>query len=75
MGIGLERTRHSAEAVADWVRPLGAGYQFLPLLVLGGLLGLLFVHTRNLLAPVLLHCVWNIWIFLQLATPLAASAL
>jgi len=48
------------------------GYQFLPLLMLGAVAGLLFVHTRNLLAPVLLHCVWNVWIFLQLAGPFAA---
>lgn len=44
----------------------------MPLLMLGAVAGLLFVHTRNLLAPVLLHCVWNVWIFLQLAGPFAA---
>ncbi len=37
----------------------------MPLLALGSLLGLLFVHTRNLLAPMLLHSVWNIYIFYE----------
>ncbi len=50
------------------------GFQFLPLLMLGLLLGLLFVHTRNLLAPVVLHCVWNLWMFGQLTMPLVAAA-
>ena len=54
---------------------LCAGCQFVPLLALGVLLGLLFVHTRNLLAPVLLHCLWNLYIFFELTRGAAALAL
>lgn len=45
------------------------------LLVLGGLLGLLFVHTRNLLAPMVLHSAWNLFIFNELTQGAAAVAL
>lgn len=44
------------------------------LLVLGGLLGLLFVHTRNLLAPMVLHSAWNLFIFNELTRGAAAAA-
>lgn len=52
-----------------------AGCQFASLLVLGGLLGLLFVHTRNLLAPMVLHSAWNLFIFNELTRGAAAVAL
>jgi len=52
-----------------------AGCQFVPLLVLGGLLGLLFVHTRNLLAPMLLHSFWNLFVFFEITKGIAAIAL
>ena len=55
--------------------PFRAGCQFVSLLVLGGLLGLLFVHTRNLLAPMVLHSAWNLFIFNELTRGAAAVAL
>lgn len=48
------------------------GIQFVPLLGLGILLGGLFVYTRNLIAPIVLHGVWNILVFTQLAVPFAS---
>lgn len=36
--------------------------QFLPLTFLGCLMCVVFVRTRNLLAPVLVHSAWNAWV-------------
>ncbi len=40
--------------------------RFLPLVLLGTIFGTLLVRTRNLLPCVLLHSLWNAYIFWQL---------
>ncbi|CAK0780456.1 hypothetical protein CVIRNUC_005059 [Coccomyxa viridis] len=40
--------------------------RFLPIMLLGMILGTLYVRTRNLLPCVLLHSLWNAYIFWQL---------
>ncbi|KAK9840862.1 hypothetical protein WJX84_005006 [Apatococcus fuscideae] len=37
--------------------------RFLPLLLLGVIFGLVFVGSRNLAAPIVLHALYNTWIF------------
>lgn len=39
---------------------------FLPLLLLGCVFGLVYVRTRNLVAPVLLHSAWNVMLLVQI---------
>ena len=39
--------------------------RFAPLLLLGVIMGTLFVRSRNLLSSVALHSLWNMWIFWQ----------
>mgnify|MGYP001961717438 FL=1 len=36
--------------------------QFLPLTFLGCLMCVVFVRSRNLLAPALVHSAWNVWV-------------
>ena len=40
--------------------------RFLPIMLLGMILGTLYARTRNLLPCVLLHSLWNAYIFWQL---------
>lgn len=40
--------------------------RFLPLMLLGIILGTLFVRTRNLLSCIAFHSLWNAYIFYQL---------
>ena len=40
---------------------------FVPLLVLGAVFGAAYARTRNLLAPVALHSLWNVWLLATLA--------
>ncbi|GLJ23834.1 hypothetical protein SUGI_0452730 [Cryptomeria japonica] len=40
--------------------------RFLPLTFLGLIMGIVFVRSRNLLASVLLHSLWNAFVFLEL---------
>jgi membrane protease YdiL (CAAX protease family) len=42
--------------------------RFVPLLLLGGLFGALFVHTRSLGTAVAAHALWNVYIFAHLLT-------
>lgn len=39
--------------------------RFAPLLLLGIIMGTLFVRSRNLLTSVALHSLWNMWVFWQ----------
>ena len=39
--------------------------RFAPLLMLGIIMGTLFVRSRNLLTSVALHSLWNMWVFWQ----------
>ncbi|CAG9461463.1 unnamed protein product [Pedinophyceae sp. YPF-701] len=41
--------------------------RFLPLLALGSMMGALFLHSRNILAPILLHSLWNVYILVSMA--------
>jgi len=45
-----------------------SGSRFVPLLLLGGLLGALFVRTRSLGTAVAAHALWNVYIFAHLLT-------
>ena len=40
--------------------------RFLPLVMLGLLMGTVYIRTRNLLTPVALHAFWNVYIFWRL---------
>lgn len=40
--------------------------RFIPLVLLGVVLGLVYTRTRNLLAPISLHALWNMYIFYNL---------
>lgn len=40
--------------------------RLLPLVALGLILGAVYLRTRNLIAPVALHSLWNIFIFWNL---------
>ena len=46
---------------------------FLPLCLLGAVLGTLLVRTRSLAACVALHALWNGWVFWQLACRAAGA--
>ncbi len=40
--------------------------RLLPLVCLGILMGIMYVRTRNLLTPILLHSLWNLYAFCEL---------
>jgi hypothetical protein len=40
--------------------------EILPLMLLGAILGVVYTRSRNLLAPMLLHCLWNSFTMLGL---------
>ena len=40
--------------------------RLIPLVLLGLILGAVYLRTRNLLAPVVLHSLWNMYIFWNL---------
>lgn len=40
--------------------------RFIPLVLLGLILGFIYMRTRNLVAPIALHSVWNMYIFYNL---------
>ena len=40
--------------------------RLIPLVLLGIVLGLVYLRTRNLFAPVALHSLWNMYIFYNL---------
>lgn len=40
--------------------------RLVPLIILGLILGLVYVRTRNLMAPIALHSLWNMYIFWNL---------
>lgn len=39
---------------------------FLPLLILGMVFSSIFLYTRNLLPPIILHSAWNIFVLMNL---------
>jgi hypothetical protein len=39
---------------------------FAPLLLLGAVFGALFLRTNNLLPPIALHALWNVYVLAQL---------
>ena len=40
--------------------------RFIPLVLLGVVLGVVYMRTRNLVAPIALHSLWNMYIFYNL---------
>lgn len=40
--------------------------RFIPLFCLGLILGVVYVRTRNLMSPIALHSLWNMFIFWNL---------
>jgi membrane protease YdiL (CAAX protease family) len=41
--------------------------RFIPLVALGFVMGTVYVRSKNLLSSILLHSLWNLYIFYQLA--------
>ncbi len=37
--------------------------RLIPLILLGLVLGVVYIRTRNLMAPIALHSLWNMYIF------------
>lgn len=66
-GQGVLSILPTTSALPPPPRPLAQ--TFLPLLMLGGVFSAVFVRTRNLLPPIVLHSLWNVYVLSNLVKP------